>query len=95
MASVKSEIFDPAKIDPHTRTTHARNQRGTSMMVMDDISARGDLHSRRILEGSSSTISEEIDDQNQANIKRSSECQMFQNVKLGKKLGEGAYGQVF
>ena len=60
-------------------------------MVMDDISARGDLDSRRIHEGSSA-ISEEIEEQNQANIKRSSECEMFQNVKLGKKLGEGAYG---
>ena len=44
------------------------------MMVMDDISARGDLHSRRILEGSSSAISEEIEEEPQANIKLSSEC---------------------
>lgn len=95
MVSVKSEIFDPTKMDPHTKTSHPRNKIGSSMMVMDDISARGDLHSRRVIEGSSSVISEETEDQNQANIKNSSECEMFQNVKLGKKLGEGAYGQVF
>jgi serine/threonine protein kinase len=28
-------------------------------------------------------------------IRESAECDMFKFVKLGKKLGEGAYGQVY
>jgi len=28
-------------------------------------------------------------------IKSAEDCEMFKFIKLGKKLGEGAYGQVF
>ena len=28
-------------------------------------------------------------------IKKAEDCEMYRIVKLGKKLGEGAYGQVF
>lgn len=28
-------------------------------------------------------------------IKQSEDCEMFNRIKLGKKLGEGAYGSVY
>jgi hypothetical protein len=60
------------------------------MMFMEDISARG-ARSKRSNRSSSG------DDQNtqRGQIKLSKDCEMFKFVKLGKKLGEGAYGEVF
>ena len=63
-------------------------------MVMEDISARG-AKSRRSNFSHNSSSDEEGKTTQRGKIKSSHHCEMFKFVKLGKKIGEGAYGEVF
>ena len=67
----------------------------------DFSSARGQhMESHRMLNGESEQISPRVgvrgqQDKAASKLKTAAECEMFKIVKLGKKLGEGAYGCVF
>ena len=62
----------------------------------DQYSARGDHQdSNRDHSKEPTSASTKEGGQVQTSIKDSEDCEMFKIVKLGKKLGEGAYGEVF
>ena len=71
--------------------------RGSSMMIAEDISARGDQQSFREMLQSMDKEEDDEDTPSKAKgqIKQSQDCEMFNRIKLGKKLGEGAYGSVY
>lgn len=86
MHQIKSQL-NLEILDSETQLRYM--QRGSSMMVIEGISARGRRSNR------SSSGDETSRNTERGKIKTSEQCEMFKFVKLGKLLGEGAYGQVY
>ena len=89
LSSVKSELNIDKMVNGIIKN---KNHAGSQLCIQEDISARGDAQSRRREQSEDSDQS--LGDVNfKTNMIREAEdCEMFKFVKMGKKLGEGAYG---
>lgn len=65
------------------------------MMIEEDISARGQQQSHRDAQQNDDDNDKSVIVHNTGKIKLAKDCQMYHKAKLGKKLGEGAYGSVY
>ena len=82
-------------MDAYSQSLNQKDQMCSSIMMNNE--DKGDL-SRRVMDSDEDGEGERHDEQSldgdrqRGQIKNSDECEMFKYVKLGKKLGEGAYG---
>ena len=85
-------------LDAYSQSLNQVDQICSSVMMNNE--DKGDL-SRRVMDSDEDIDGRSQDDKRldgdrqRGEIKDSDQCEMFKYVRLGKKLGEGAYGQVF